>query len=799
MNKKTDSQITTVDIKKFLYSVLSNWYLFVISLVVSYAYVYIKNKYVITEYGVNTTIMIKQEGRSTESVVGGLQLFNQNKNLQNEMKLMKSSLLVSRAMKELDFSFSYFLKGRFTDAELYRNSPFIAIPDTINGMPDYLRISIMIDNPESYTITNIGETETKIKMKFGQVYAAGGVNFLLKSVPEHIGEGVGKKYYFYKQDHNSLTNAYKSRLNIQIYADNSSILWLWMQGPVPAKDADFLNKVVELYIKMDLEEKNHIAINTIRFIDNQLGGVEDSLSRAENNLQNYRMSTQILNIPDESKKLYEELEAIQTEKTGVITKTRYYQYMLKEIKEKNNLDGIVAPSNIGINDPFLFNQVTKLIELYNQRDIMNYSIKGNIAAMDVLNIKTQKTRDALIQNLTKTLEGTEFTLNDLDKRFSDVMKQMASLPENERRMLGFQRKFTLNDNLYTFLLQRRAEAGMTKASNQTDIKVLDQADASSATVMHSNRSNTSTSIILGLIIPLILVIVKDYFNIIIRDRSDIESKVDVPVISSIGHNEKLQKIPVYTSPKSIISESFRVLRTNLQYLLIEKNQKVVLITSTVSGEGKTFCAVNLASIIAMSNNKTLLVGLDLRKPQIQKIFGLNSDIGMSTYLIQKNTFEEIVTATHIEGLDIVLSGPIPPNPAELIETKHMNEFFEEARKRYDYIIVDTAPVALVTDALLLTKYVDANIYVVRQDYSNKNVLKLITELHQHKSVENLSILLNDVRISTNYGSKYGYRYGYRYGYGYGYGYGNGYQNGYYGEDDKDQRKWYDKIFKFFKP
>lgn len=246
--------------------------------------------------------------------------------------------------------------------------------------------------------------------------------------------------------------------------------------------------------------------------------------------------------------------------------------------------------------------------------------------------------------------------------------------------------------------------------------------------------------------------------------------------------------------KSSIAESFRSLRTNLQYFFDTEDKKIITINSTISGEGKTFCAVNLASVIAISNKKTILIGLDLRKPKLHKVLNINNDIGMSTYLIGKNSINEVIQKTEVENLDVIVSGPIPPNPAELIENHRMTEIIEELKKQYDYIIIDTPPVALVADALLVTRHAVANIFVIRQNYSSKSVIKFVNDLHNEKKLTNLSLLLNDVDVASGYGYRYGgnhYRYGSYRKYGYGYGYG-------YYEEDNEKPKSLFGILDFIK-
>ena len=380
---------------------------------------------------------------------------------------------------------------------------------------------------------------------------------------------------------------------------------------------------------------------------------------------------------------------------------------------------------------------------------------------------------------------------DMDKRIVEVEKEARKLPATERELIGIERKFNLNNDIYTYLLEKRAESGIAQASNIPNNKILDIARVDNAAkVSPKNSMNYMIALVIGLAIPLVIILMFDYFNNKIIDKSDIENNTNVPIMGSIGHNHDESDLPIVQNPKSSIAESFRSIRTNIQYLLPEKERNIILISSTISGEGKTFVATNLSIIIAMSGKKTLLMGLDLRKPKIHNDFNVNNDVGLSTYLINETSYEDVIRPTDIENLYIATSGPIPPNPAELLEKPLMKDFFDKAREEFDYVILDTPPVAIVTDAILLTQFTDTNIFIVRQKYSSKNVIQYIDELYNKKNIKNLSLLVNDVKIPS-YG--YGYDYYLGYSYGYGYGYGQHYGQGYYGDENETSKSISAKI------
>jgi tyrosine-protein kinase Etk/Wzc len=791
MAKKVDSSnLTSVDLKKYIFKILSHWYLFIFFIVVSYLIVFFRNKYVITSYSLNTTILIKEQNKRPESFLGGLPISPTSNNLQNEMGLLTSYYLAQVAVKELDFYVSYFESGSYTDKEIYKKCPFRVQLDSAVWQPNYQKLYVKIVSDDIVKLFTEDEKTINQTLRVGDQFKLN--NFCFRIMPADtsisLKNYINNKYFFYFNDFNSLVLSFKNRLKVQTLAESSSILWLWMTGSVPEKDADYLNKIVEVYIKHGLEEKNQVAVSTIAFIDNQLKTIIDSLTTSQDNLQNFRLANKFVDANKEGGGLFQKLDETTGQTELLSLRRKYFEYLKKEINANENMKSIMAPSIMGIEDPLMVSLLEKLSELYEQKEITQYSIKTDIPNLEVLKYKIEKSKEALNYNLANNIKAIDDNLKALNCKLDTIRTEIDKLPATERIIQNYTRKFEMNNGSYNFLLNKRSEAAITKASNQSDVKVLDPARADNAQASTQGFTNPISAIIIGLLIPLLIIFVKEYFNTIITDRSEIEERTDISILGSIGHNEKAGVIAVYENPKSVLSESFRTLRTNLQYLLIDKPSHVVSVTSTTGGEGKTFCAINLASIIAMSNKKVLLIGLDLRKPKVGKNLGLSNSHGVSSFLIGSNTLEEIIQATQIENLSVITAGPIPPNPAELIETKKMAEMINELKKRYEYIIIDTPPVALVTDALLISKYTDANIFVIRQDYSNRHVLKLLNELTETGKISNVSILINDVKLSTNYGYKFGYKYGYKYGYGYGYSH-----DAAYFEDEKPQKKWYENL------
>jgi tyrosine-protein kinase Etk/Wzc len=787
-------QDESIDIRKFVVKILRYWYWFVISIFITYTIAYLLNRYKEPTYSVSGTMLISEEKKSSvDLLISSLDRYSARKNMENEIAVLKSYKMAYKTISELDdFEISYYTIGRVRKPMLYKSNPYRVIYDSTRNNFKNLPIFITILNKNEFRLEIDGTLNINKIVKFGEPYIDNNFSFtLFLKNDKNFVPTPSSKYFFTINDMNSLVRYYQNKLVVTANDKRGTVLALSTYGHVPAMEADYINKLMEVYIRTGLEEKNQTAINTINFIDEQLLTVVDSLHKAEEKLQNFRLTNKILDVSSEGKAIMDRLEKAQTNKATIDLQIKYYKYLQSYIDNKKDFREVMAPSIMGIADPLLNSLVADLIKMFAERSILTRNAQQNYPGLTLINAQIQNALEALKENIKQIINSAYISLNETNKQQAIVEQEIQQLPITERRLLNIERSFKLNDKIYDFLLQRRADAAISKASNTADNKVLDIASPSSSVLISPKSSQgRMTAIILGILIPLIIIILIEYFNDTIMEPKDVEKVTKVPIYGSVGHNEKMSDIPVATNPKSPLAESFRALRTNLQYIMRNKEQKVICISSTIVGEGKTFCAVNLASIIAQSNKKTLLVNLDLRKPRIHKIFNVENEKGVSTYLINRSTYEEIIFKTHVNNLYISPSGPVPPNPAELIETRRMDEFITEAKKEFDVIILDTPPIAIVTDALLLTHFSDAFIFVIRQNYSTKPVLQLVDDLYNKRSLNNVGILINDVKVNSYYG--YNRRYSYGYGY-YGYGYSD--SEGYYGEAAA-KPKLFDRIINF---
>lgn len=791
----------TIDFHRYISLFVSNWYWFAGALFIAVTVAYGINRYAEEEYTVQSSILIKDEQygggfAEIDKIIPGGDLFRSTQNLENEIGILRSFSLNYRVMAALpDFHVVYVGVGRrgIAESRLYKNCPFMVRYDSLGtlqtGQPIYVRIL-----SESRYLLYTENKDYEQEHSFGELVDVDGMRFVVDKRDKNktvYRPDKSNKYFFYFISPFVLANEYRSKLNVTPIKENATMVTLSVSGPSPQQEADYLNKLMELYNQQGLEYKNETARKTIEFIDEQLALISDSLNIAETDMENFRRDNRFIDISLEGSMALQQYEKFENDKAELSLQLQYYQYLLTYVETQNQTGSIVSPGVLGGNvDPVLVSLVGDLSQLQQQRKEVGFMVKEDVPAVKLMDERINQVRASIKDNVTNSINQLKISIGDLNNRIGDVQKQMGRLPGTERRLIQIQRTFDLNNTVYTFLLEKRSEAGIAKASRVSDNRTIDTADPQNALRIKPRvRKNYMLAFIIGLVLPAIAIVVIDLMNDKIIDKKDIEKITRTPILGYISHSNYNTEIPVVEKPGSTLSESFRSIRTSLRYFMTDEKPRVIGISSTISGEGKTFVAVNLASIISMLGKKTLLVGLDLRKPRIHRILGVDNKTGMSTFLSKMSAFSEIVQQTTIENLWFVSSGPIPPNPAELIERPEMGAFLEEARKQFDYIILDTPPLAIVTDALLLSPHSDIMLFVVRQRYSSRNTLHLIEEIHRNREIKNTGIVVNDISMSGYYG--YGLRYGYTMGYSYGYNYGYKYYgHAYYGRKNDQAGEYY---------
>ena len=783
----------SIDIRRYVSLFFSNWYWFALAMFISLSLAYGINRYSTKIFSVSSSLLIKddQNGGTSQiasSVIPGGDIFRNQQNLKNEMEILKSYTLNYMVMKELtNFHVVYVGVGRrgIVESNLYGTSPFIVVYDSLELQPKGVKVGVTVINEQQFQIEIDGNLNFKAEWSFGKRFSEHGFDFTIekrnKGKSVYSAEG-SNNFYFYFVDPRYLANQYRTKLSVIPKDKDASLVTLTVSGSIPNQEADYLNKLMDDYVAYGLDFKRKIAEQTIIFITDQLDIIADSLQVAALNLESFRKENRFIDIETEANSVLNKLENSNIDKAGNELKLQYYNYLSEYLNNKDVIGTIISPSILGIDDQLLLNLINELTSLKKDKENLKFGLGADLPALDNIDRKIEHAHEALRENIRNCIININRTKDDIEqKRFLNE-DEFNKLPSIERRFVTIQRQFDLNNTIYTYLLEKRAEAGIAQASTLADNRVIDYAQQRGQ-IKPQKRRNLTIAFVLGLVLPGALLVLIDFFNSRVMDGKDVKKKTKVPIIGYISHSESNNEIAVVEKPGSSLSESFRSVRTALKYYKKENEVTVIAISSAISSEGKTFIAINMSAITAMLGKKVLLIGLDLRKPRINKVFEFEKSPGMSTYLSGNCEYEEIIKKTQVDNLFYAPSGPVPPNPAELIETDRMRIFIERAKKEFEYIIIDTPPVAIVTDALLLSQYADINLFIVRQRYSSLNTLDMIEQLHNLGELKNIAIVLNDISLSGYYG--YGIRYGYLNGYSYSYG-SSYYGGNYYG---KYGRSW----------
>ncbi|HEY9083417.1 MAG TPA: polysaccharide biosynthesis tyrosine autokinase [Vicingaceae bacterium] len=788
MNNSTQKNvIESFDFKALGARMLKYWYLFALSLLIGWVVSYYKIRYSVPIYKTYGKTLLKDEYSAwgEEYFIKGMELVSARNRLTNEIGIISSYNLMRSVLDEVDFSVFYYDIGNIKTTELYKSSPFIVEIDT--SQKDYRRgfYYLKINDVASFSLSKDKELENQQTFSFNQWIDLNGIKVKITLTEKYEkGRTEEKLLSFAINDLNSLAKVYQSSIQLETEPMESSILKFSLTGSTIEKEVDFINALMKKYIENGLKESSEIATNTIKFVDEQLKDISGDLRSMENKIEDFKVK----NNDDKLQINNNNLVASSNELIQEYLKVKFeYDFYQETIKNLNNADinKIFIPNvlNVSVQDP-LYRSISELMSLYVQKNRLETQASDSSTSYQLLVEQIKTTKNILIANIESRLMQTKFTLDQLTEQLVDVDGKLKQMPAAESEFIRMNRIYELNNGFYNYLLQKRSEAAMAEASNVPKAKILEPASSYTVSYVGIVPSSVYTfNFGVAFAIPFLMVLLIFLFNTKIMEKGDIESLTTIPIIGTVGHVKSDSNLVILNEPKSVVSESFRAIRTNINYLTKEKKSFTVLITSSISGEGKTFCSINLASAYSLTGKKTLLIGGDLRKPKIFNDFNLSNTLGLSSFLIGKASLQEVTQATSKENLFLISSGPVPPNPSELIETEKMDAFFEEAKKIYDVIIIDTPPIGLVTDAMILTKHVDVNLYVVRQRYTHKNHLELVNQLYVDKKMVNVGIIVNDLKEQ-----RIGYRYGYNYGYGYGYGYGYSYGGGYYAEEEEEDTK-----------
>ena len=796
-----DQSEEQVNIQEILFRYLIHWPWFIVSVIVCIALAWGYLRLATPVYNISATVLIKDEEKgggasmSSELEKMGLDGFvSSSKNVDNEIEVLRSKSLALEVVNQLNLFVTYKDEDEFPGRELYRTSPVQVslTPQEADKLPGTMEVKMTLHPAGALDVhILIGEKEyrkhfAKLPAVFptdeGTVAFFANADTLSPVRPESV---TGERHLTaFINRPLSVAKGYVNSLSIAPTSKTTSVAVISLKNSSSRRGKDFINKLLEMYNINANNDKNEVAQKTAEFIDERIGIISKELGSTEQDLENFKRSAGITDLSSEAQIAltgnaeYEKKRVEnQTQINLVIDLQRYLQGNEYE----------VLPGNIGLQDAALAGAIDRYNEMLVERKRLLRTSTENNPTIINLDTSIRAMRSNVQATLDATLKGLEITKSDLAREASRYSRRISDAPTQERQFVSIARQQEIKAGLYLMLLQKREENAITLAATANNAKIIDEALADENPVSPKRMMVYLAALVFGMGIPVGIIYLVSLTKFKIEGRSDVERLTSLPVIGDIPlADEKSGSIAVFENKNNLMSETFRNVRTNLQFML-ESGRNVILVTSTVSGEGKSFVSANLAISLSLLGKKVVIVGLDIRKPGLNKVFNIpKKEYGITQYLTDPsgNLLDFVQPSDVNRNLYILPGGTVPPNPTELLARDGLERAIATLKQHFDYVILDTAPVGMVTDTLLVGRTADLSVYVCRADYTRKAEFTLINELSENRKLPNLCVAINGLDLNRRkYGYYYGYgKYGKYYGYGKRYGYGYGYGDHKLGKD-----------------
>lgn len=790
-----------VDYKAILFEYLLYWPVILGVLVFFLAGAYVYLRYRTPVYSVSSTVLIKQGDKTkpnSSSALASMQdlgMLSMANNFDNELEILQAYTLIKKVVTTLNLYIDYSADGGFGyDPVLYKSSPVQVwmAPEEAERLPSALQIQMecqpggKVDATLKYQVEKEKYTLQKSFAKLPAVFITpvGTVNFSLASDTALAALDESLLLSATVLPPSVAADSYKGRLSAEPTGEFTSIVRLTFRDASASRGIDFLNTLVALYNNEANEDKNQVATRTAQFIDERIRIINAELGTTESELAAYKQRAGLTDLSADAQLALRESSEYDKQRAENTNQLRLVGFLRSYIDSPENRYEVI-PANVGLTDEALTRVIAQYNELLIERKRLLRSSNEHNPMLVSLDASIAATRNTVLTTVENVEKGLQITRNNLDLQASKYQSRISQAPQQERELISITRQQEIKANLYLMLLQKREENAITLAATANNGRIVEEPRVGG--LVAPNRRNTyMVAFVLGLFFPVLGIYLSRLLRFKIEGRADVERITgasivgDVPLVDSAKDNP----IVVRENQNGLMEEVFRNVRTNIQYML-QEGQKVILFTSTIQGEGKSFSAANLAVSFAIMGKRTVLVGMDIRKPRLGRIFGFSGKLpGITQYLASPSSVDLLSLCQSVpvsSNLYVLPGGPVPPNPTELVARKSLEQAIEVLKQHFDYVILDTAPVGLVTDTRLIARVADISVYVCRADYTHKSDFELFSELEQEHKLPNLCVLINGINMDKRkngyyYGyGKYGrygkYGYGKKYGYGYGYGYG----------------------------
>jgi capsular exopolysaccharide synthesis family protein len=754
----TKSELSRLSLKDLFYKYIRFLPLFIISVALSLLVAYLYLRYATLIYQSTGTMIIQDEsgGSRSNDKLDEILSSDSKKNILNEIEYIRSKKLMTRVVNALDLNFQYTAIGNIKELDIYKSNPFVVEAFEIKDSSGFT-MKIDFENNQNFRVDGDGP------FRFGQVFK--NAHGVFRLVRNSIG-AIGNEYKVTWNRSSSIAGGLASRL-IVAPKQSTGILTLTLETTNPQLSADVINAVMAEYQKATIEDKNQKTAAQLAFIDDRLDTITRQVDSINNVYVSFIKENSAFDLQSQSNSYLSQIEE------GTKNRTAQQELLAKAYQIETALlsktGTVKVPSSLGIDDPTL----NKMVDAYNEAQLQKKSLLETTTPQNIAVKQQNEIIDQLQQNILYNLSSIKTSLRStiasIDRLSGSAQSRLRMMPEKQRVLQEIQMQQQSKVAVLNSLLDRRERSAIELASTISNIKVLQDAVPNSTPVKPNSRNIRILAVLIGLVLPALFIFVLELLNDKVSTRYDIERLTAATILGEVGHAYGKNALVVTHTNRSVVAEQFRIIRSNLQYVLNHINKPVILVTSSFSGEGKSFISTNVGSVMALAGKKTIILEFDIRKPKILSHLNIPKRAGLTNYLLGKMAIEDLpVPLEGIPNLYILPCGPVPPNPAEMLLDPRLNDLFDWLRKNFDVVIMDTAPVGMVSDAMTLSKFADATLYIVRQGHTFKKQIGMIDEFYTQGKLPRISIILNDIKVRTGYGY-YGYgRYGYGYGYGSGY-------------------------------
>lgn len=758
------------NLKEFIFKYLRYWPMITAFILISLTIAFIKIRYSTPIYKVSGSLFInKEEGsRGNNEMLENMFSFSNNLNLQNELEILKSKPLLSRVAKNLGLQVSYLNKGNVRSSNVYDASPIqldiISLKDSSANFTFEIEIA-----EKGFRFVN-----TNTFLEYNKRFETRQGSFrIIRSPSVSVNNYSSDNFTIVYRTLSNTAASLASGITTAQSIDQATILNLSIETDNIAFGKDVINNLMTEYAKMNIEDKRRISQITMQFIDERLDTIKNELGSVEGGILQFREKNEVIDLNQQSTLQFEILSESNKQLANQQVQAGILNYLLLYMQNPEHQNSLV-PASLGIQEPILEPMLSEYNTLQLQRNNLLHTTGRDNPSIAAIDRSIKKLREQILEALKNVQQSYKISGDKIRDEIARSRSAIRKVPSKAMGLLDIERQQKIKQDLYLFLLQKREEAAISAAATIANSYPLEEAVSTGIPVKPNQRNIFLIAFLVGILIPIVIIVVLEMLNDKIRDREEITQQTLTPIIGEIGHAGE-ETLIVQAGSRTVVAEQFRIMRTNVQYIVNKISKPVMLVTSSVSGEGKSFVATNFGAAQALAGKKTIILEFDIRKPRLLKGLAMQTSKGLTNYIMGNAALDEIIQPVpDFQSLFVIGCGPVPPNPSELLLDKRVSQLFEELKSRFDIIIIDSAPVGLVSDAFTLSAYADASLYIVRHGYTLKRQLNMVNELYLQKRLPNMGLVINDIQTQGRYKGYYGYGGGSYYGYGYGYGYGGDY-------------------------